>query len=211
MNNKPLFITGIGTDVGKTIVSAVLTEQLQADYWKPVQAGDLGHTDSDRIRQLISNSRSVIHPEAFRLNLAASPHRAAKADGIEIRAQDFHLPSTSNQLLIEGAGGLFVPLSCQLLMIDLILLLGAEAVLVARNYLGCINHTLLSINAMKNRNIPFKHLIFNGEFDTETFDILLHHLPKGCTWSRLPEFKTINKEAVVNASAQLNPNNQITN
>lgn len=211
MNNKPLFITGIGTDVGKTVVSAVLTEQLQADYWKPVQAGDLGNTDSDRVRQLISNSKSLIHPEAFRLTLAASPHRAAKADGVEILAQDFQLPLTENQLLIEGAGGLFVPLSYQLLMIDLIRILDAETVLVARNYLGCINHTLLSINALENRNIPLRHLILNGEFDADTLNILLHHLPKGCTWSKLPEFTTINKEAVANAPFQLNLANQITN
>jgi len=205
MVNKPLFITGIGTEVGKTIVSAVLTEQLQADYWKPVQAGDLDNTDSEKVRQLISNSRSLFHPETFKFIMAASPHRAAKHEGIEIRPQDFSLPETSNQLLIEGAGGLFVPLSYRFLMIDLIRLLGADAVLVVRNYLGCINHTLLSIHALLSKGIPLKHMVLNGDFDFDTLNVLLHHLPKDCTWSKLPEFTTINREAIADAPFQLNP------
>ncbi|KIO74601.1 ATP-dependent dethiobiotin synthetase BioD [Pedobacter lusitanus] len=205
MYNKPLFITGIGTEVGKTIVSAVLTEQLQADYWKPVQAGDLDNTDTFKVKQLISNSRSIFHPETFKFNMPASPHRAAKHEGIEIRQQDFVLPETSNQLLIEGAGGLFVPLSYRFLMIDLIRLLGAEAVLVTRNYLGCINHTLLSIHALQSKGIPLKHLVLNGDFDFDTLNMLLHHLPRNCTWSKLPEFTTINKDAIANAPFQLSP------
>ena len=205
MDNKPLFITGIGTEVGKTIVSAVLTEQLQADYWKPVQAGDLDNTDSDKVKQLISNTRSIFHPETFKFSMAASPHRAAKNEGIEIRPQDFFLPETNNQLLIEGAGGLFVPLSYRFLMIDLIRLLGADAVLVVRNYLGCINHTLLSIHALLSKGLSLKHLVLNGDFDFDTLNVLLHHLPKDCTWSKLPEFTTINKEAIAEAPFQLNP------
>lgn len=205
MDNKPLFITGIGTEVGKTIVSAVLTEQLQADYWKPVQAGDLDHTDSDKVKELISNTRTIFHPETFKFSMAASPHRAAKNEGIEIRPQDFFLPETNNQLLIEGAGGLFVPLSYRFLMIDLIRLLGADAVLVVRNYLGCINHTLLSIHALLTKGISLKHLVLNGDFDFDTLNVLLHHLPKNCTWSKLPEFTTINKEAIADAPFQLNP------
>ncbi|MGY0036905.1 dethiobiotin synthase [Pedobacter sp. NJ-S-72] len=205
MDNKPLFITGIGTEVGKTIVSAVLTEQLQADYWKPVQAGDLDNTDSDKVKELISNTKSIFHPETFKFIMAASPHRAAKNEGIEIRPQDFSLPETNNQLLIEGAGGLFVPLSYRLLMIDLIHLLDADAVLVVRNYLGCINHTLLSIHALLSKGIPLKHLVLNGDFDFDTLNVLLHHLPKDCTWSKLPEFTTINKKAIADAPFQLTP------
>ncbi|QNK63808.1 dethiobiotin synthase [Pedobacter sp. PAMC26386] len=205
MDNKPLFITGIGTEVGKTVVSAVLTEQLQADYWKPVQAGDLDYTDSDRVKQLVSNDRSTFHPEAFKFTMAASPHRAAKNEGIEIRPQDFLLPETSNLLLIEGAGGLFVPLSYHFLMIDLIRLLGADAVLVVRNYLGCINHTLLSIHALLSKQIPLKHVVLNGDFDFDTLNVLLHHLPKDCTWSKLPEFTTVDKDAIAHAPLQLTP------
>lgn len=205
MDNKPLFITGIGTEVGKTIVSAVITEQLKADYWKPVQAGDLDNTDTDKVKKLISNTRSVFHPETYQFEMAASPHRAAKSEGIEIRLQDFHLPETDNQLLIEGAGGLFVPLSHRFLMIDLIRLLGADAILVVRNYLGCINHTLLSIHALTSKNIPLKHLVLNGDFDFDTLNILLHHLPKNSTWSKLPEFTEINRDAIANAPFQFNP------
>lgn len=205
MDNKPLFITGIGTEVGKTIVSAVITEQLKADYWKPVQAGDLDNTDTDKVKQLISNTRTVFHPETYQFEMAASPHRAAKSEGIEIRLQDFHLPETDNQLLIEGAGGLFVPLSHRFLMIDLIRLLGADAILVVRNYLGCINHTLLSIHALTSKNIPLKHLVLNGDFDFDTLNVLLHHLPKNSTWSKLPEFTEINRDAIANAPFQFNP------
>ena len=205
MDNKPLFITGIGTEVGKTIVSAVITEQLKADYWKPVQAGDLNNTDTDQVKQLISNTRSTFHPETYQFEMAASPHRAAKREGIEIRLQDFHLPETNNQLLIEGAGGLFVPLSHRFLMIDLIRLLGADTILVVRNYLGCINHTLLSIHALVSKNIPLKHVVLNGDFDFDTLNVLLHHLPKNTTWSKLPEFTVINRDAIANAPLQFNP------
>lgn len=203
MQQKPIFITGIGTDVGKTIVSAVLTNQLKSAYWKPVQAGDLHHTDSDKIRQLINNPVSPVYPERYRLQLAASPHKAAKAEGIEIKLQDFELPKTIHQLLIEGAGGLFVPLSGQLLMIDLIRHFQADVVLVVRNYLGCINHTLLSLHALKSKNILLKHVVFNGDFDEDTFDIIVHHLPAGCTWSNLPELEKINSQTIALAPLQI--------
>ena len=97
---KKYFISGIGTDVGKTVVSAVLTEALQADYWKPVQAGDLDFGDSDRVKSLVSNSRSVFNQERYRLNTPASPHYAAELDGIEIAVFDFLIPKTNNNLLI---------------------------------------------------------------------------------------------------------------
>lgn len=196
MSNKPVFITGIGTDVGKTVVSAVLTEQLKADYWKPVQAGDLQHTDSQKVESLISNSATFIHPERFKFQLAASPHKASKEEGIKILLTDFELPDTKNRLLIEGAGGLFVPLSSKLLIIDLIEKFEAETVLVVRDYLGCINHTLLSIQALIHRKIALRHVVFNGSFDQDTYNILVHHLPLGCTYNSVPEFKELNKAAI---------------
>lgn len=203
---KPLFITGIGTDVGKTIVSAVLTSQLRSDYWKPVQAGDLDFTDGDKVRALTgpqAAAYSTIHPERFRFKLPASPHKAARAEGIKIGLQDFKLPETRNRLLIEGAGGLFVPLSDQLLMIDLIGHFKADVVLVTRNYLGCINHTLLSIHALESKNIALKHLVFNGSFDEDTFRVILNYLPEGCTWSSLPELETVSMEGITTAPVQL--------
>jgi len=198
MKTVPLFVTGIGTDVGKTVVSAVLCEQLKADYWKPVQAGDLEFTDSDRVKSLVSNRTTQIHPEAFRLKLAASPHQSAEEEGVTIYAGDFKRPKTDNQLLIEGAGGLFVPLSSSFMMIDLIKQLDAEAILVARNYLGCINHTLLSMYALHQNDISLKHLVLNGTFPKATMDLILKHLPTGATWSQLSEFKNLNKQNLCN-------------
>src|ERR1700722_12595373 len=125
---KNIFVTGIGTDVGKTIVSTVITEALQADYWKPVQAGFADGTDTEFVRSLVSNKKSVIYPEAYRLKMPASPHTAAAAEGITIHIKDIKLPVTSNTLVIEGAGGLMVPLNEKELVIDLIEHLQASAI-----------------------------------------------------------------------------------
>jgi dethiobiotin synthetase len=203
MSSKPIFVTGIGTYVGTTVVSAVLCEQLQADYWKPVQAGDLNYTDSERVRSLISNSKTVIHPEKYLFQLAASPHQAAAEEGIIISAKDFTMPITDNQLLIEGAGGLFVPLAHDFLMIDLIKQFEAEVVLVVRNYLGCINHSLLSFNTVKTTGLPFKHVVLNGNFNEATLDILIGHIPGHVTWSIMPEFENLNQMTVSLAPTQI--------
>jgi dethiobiotin synthetase len=203
MQNKPIFVTGIGTYVGKTVVSAVLCEQLRTDYWKPVQSGDLDDTDSQQVKKLISNQKTLIHTETFRLEQAASPHQSARAQDIEILPKAFMLPKTDNQLLIEGAGGLFVPLSSSFLISDLIRQLDAEVVLVVRNYLGCINHTLLSLHALATLNIPLKHVVLNGLFPEDTVDVILQHLPSGSTWSQLPEFASLNKSVIAAAPLQL--------
>lgn len=168
-----LFVTGIGTEVGKTVIAAILTEKLKADYWKPVQAGDLDYSDTMKVRALVSNSVSVFYEEGFRLNHPMSPHAAAERDGIEIRLGDFEMPQTENHLVIEGAGGLMVPLNDKDCVIDLIEGSGAEVVLVSRNYLGSINHTLLSIEALKSREIPVRGVIFNDEENTETESVIL--------------------------------------
>ena len=160
---KRYFITGIGTDVGKTIVSAILVEAFGADYWKPIQAGDLNNTDTMKIRSLISNSKSMIHPEAYRFSKSLSPHAAAAADKIKINFQKISLPKTTNTLVIEGAGGLMVPLNTEYLVIDLIKKFNAEAILVSNNYLGSINHTLLSVEALKSRGITIAGIVFNGK------------------------------------------------
>lgn len=199
MDHTPLFVTGIGTNVGKTIVSAALVEHYKADYWKPVQAGDLEHTDSNKIASLISNTISVIHPERFKLTLPASPHKAAKHDGIKILATDFVVPKTSNNLIIEGAGGLFVPLSNSFLMIDLIRQLNSEVVLVVRNYLGCINHTLMSIHALHSKGLLLKLVLFNGTFDLDTMEVIIGHLPPKTTWNVLTEFQALNKTSISTA------------
>lgn len=170
-----LFITGIGTDVGKTFVSAILTEALQADYWKPVQAGLDPSTDAGTVRSLVQNSVSQFFPERYRLLMPASPHAAAAAEGLTIQLQDFTLPDTPNHLLVEGAGGLLVPLAPGLLIADLVRHLGLEVVVVSRNYLGSINHTLLTLEALKARGIQVRGLVFNGEPNPATEEFISQH------------------------------------
>ncbi|WP_299820653.1 dethiobiotin synthase [uncultured Pontibacter sp.] len=172
---KRYFVTGIGTDVGKTVAAAILTEALQADYWKPVQAGGLDFTDTDTVMSLVSNPASVFHPEAYCLKMAASPHRAAAAEGIEIDVHGMKLPETSNNLIVEGAGGLMVPLNKRYLVLDLVQQLGLEVVLVSRNYLGSINHTLLTAEVLRYRKIPVAGIIFNGEENQSSEDFIIKY------------------------------------
>jgi dethiobiotin synthetase len=160
---RKIFITGIGTGVGKTLVSAIVTEALQADYWKPLQTGYMDGKDSDTVRNIISNSNTKIHPEAFCLKLPASPFAAAEAEGIKIDLKDIHIPATDNVIVIEGAGGLMVPINEQELMIDFIEQLDAEVILVSQNYLGSINHTMLSCMALAATNMKVLGIVYNGE------------------------------------------------
>jgi dethiobiotin synthetase len=170
-----LFITGIGTDVGKTFVSAILTEALQADYWKPVQAGLTPTTDAATVRELVQNPVSHFWPERYRLQLPASPHAAAAAEGITLRPEDFQLPTTDNHLLVEGAGGLLVPLAPGFLIADLAQQLALDVVVVSRNYLGSINHTLLTLEALQARGLRVRGLVFNGEPTPATEEFITAH------------------------------------
>jgi dethiobiotin synthetase len=167
-----IFVTGIGTDVGKTIASSIITESLQADYWKPIQAGDLDNSDSHKIERYISNDKTVIHPNSYKLNTPASPHLAAEIDGITISIEKISAPETENHLVIEGAGGLFVPLNNQDTIVDLIQS-DYKVVVVSRHYLGSINHTLLTIEALQNRKIAIAGIIFSGEKNDATESIIL--------------------------------------
>ncbi|MEO8236381.1 MAG: dethiobiotin synthase [Flavobacterium sp.] len=167
-----LFITGIGTDVGKTIASSIVVESLEADYWKPIQAGDLDHSDSHKIESYISNNKTVINENSYRLNTPASPHLAAQIDGISIDLNQIIEPSAKNHLVIEGAGGLFVPLNNIDCVIDLIKP-DYKVIVVSRHYLGSINHTLLTIEALQNRKINIAGIIFNGNENKATEEIIL--------------------------------------
>lgn len=158
---KTFFITGIGTEVGKTVVSAIVTEALQADYWKPVQAGDLDNSDSHKVKRLVSNKKTRFHDNAYALKTPMSPHAAAEIDGITIDLKNIKRPETKNDLVIEGAGGLLVPLNDTHTIADLIAN-DDVLILVSRHYLGSINHTLLSIEALKNRGISKIGIIFSG-------------------------------------------------
>lgn len=175
---KKFFVTGIGTGVGKTIVSAVLVEALQADYWKPIQAGNLEDSDTKTIRRLVSNSVSTIHPEAYRLTQPLSPHAAAQIDNVAIDLQRLcsSVPVTQNQhLIIEGAGGAMSPVNESSVMIDLMQGLEASIVVVSQHYLGSINHTLLTIDALKKRNLPLHGIIFNGEPNKQSEDFIVSY------------------------------------
>jgi dethiobiotin synthetase len=168
-----LFITGIGTDVGKTITSAIVTQALEADYWKPIQAGDLDNSDSHKIQRYISNDKTKIHENSYKLNTPASPHLAAAIDGITIDLKKIVEPKTKNHLIIEGAGGLLVPLNDNDCIIDLIQK-DYKIILVSRHYLGSINHTLLSFEALKSRNLKVDGIIFSGDENKATEEIILN-------------------------------------
>lgn len=176
------FISGIGTGVGKTIAAAIVCEALKADYWKPVQAGDLDQSDTMMVQSLISNSVTRFFPERFSLSQPMSPHAAAAIDGIRISPRDFSLPETSNKLVIEGAGGLMVPLNEHYMMIDLIEDFNSPVILVSRNYLGSINHTLLSAEALQKRSIPILGIIFNDTPNESTEKLITDYtgLPVLC-------------------------------
>jgi dethiobiotin synthetase len=169
-----LFITGISTDVGKTIASAIITEALEADYWKPVQAGDLDNSDSHKIQNYISNEKSVIHENSYKLNTPASPHLAAKLDGITIDLKNIIEPKTKNHLVVEGAGGVLVPLNSSDFVIDLVQS-DYKIIIVSRHYLGSINHTLLTIEAIKNRGFTIGGIIFNGNENIATESLILNY------------------------------------
>ncbi len=194
-----LFITGIGTNVGKTVVSAILTEALQADYWKPIQSGVVEGKDLDTVKSLISNTKTVIHPETYLLNEPLSPHFAAKLDGIEIELDKIQLPSTSNHLIIEGAGGLLVPINSTQYVIDIAKKLDCEIVLVISSYLGCINHSLLSIDYLKRNNFKIYAVVFNGEFDYEVKKAIMDCVPK-IKIIDIPTIELLSKDSVLSIS-----------
>ena len=192
MRKQVYFVTGIGTEVGKTVVSAILTKALNAEYWKPVQAGDLDNSDSLKVQRWTGQKT---HPEAFRLTSPMSPHAAARIDQVSISLEDFTIPTTRGPLIIEGAGGLYVPLNEQDCMIDLIQKLNIPVVLVSRNYLGSINHTLLSIEALKSRKIEIAGLIFSGEENKETQRII-EQIGDVKVLGRILELSQINAETI---------------
>ncbi|MEM6516865.1 MAG: dethiobiotin synthase [Bacteroidota bacterium] len=170
MSNNTYFITGIGTDIGKTIVSAIFTEALQADYWKPIQAGDLDNSDTDKVRRLVSNNKSIFHPNAYALKTPMSPHAAAEIDGLTIETKNIKLPETKNDLIIEGAGGVLVPINKTNTIFDLIQK-ECKVIVVSRHYLGSINHTLLTIEFLKSRGFDIS-IVYNGNEHRPTEQII---------------------------------------
>jgi dethiobiotin synthetase len=170
--NKRYFISGIHTDAGKTVASAVLVRALGAAYWKPVQAGDLELSDTCRVQRYLKHIPIKVYPEAYRLPHPLSPHASAARAGISIDPQQLCVPKHETPLVIEGAGGLLVPLNANTLYIDVIAQFEAQVILVSRMYLGSINHTLMSVEALKNRGIPLYGILFNGAENRETESII---------------------------------------
>ena len=167
------FVTAIGTDSGKTVVSAILVKALQADYWKPIQAGF--PTDTEIVKALTGSSSSRFHPEVYLLPTPESPHAAARRQGKKIMIKEIRVPETQGDLIIEGAGGLMVPLNDHELVVDMINNLEAEVILVANLYLGSINHTLLSVDCMNNRGLKIKGIVFNGPENRESEEVILRY------------------------------------
>lgn len=180
-----IFVTGIGTGVGKTLVSAILIRALEADYWKPVQAGFDEGTDSEWVQQAVAGSSSIIHPEVYKLRMPASPHIAARQEGINISIEKIcaSIPVINRNLIIEGAGGLMVPLNETAFVADLIKALDAKVILVSKNYLGSINHSLLTAKVCRDLNLPVIGWIFNHQY--------LDYEEEIVRWSNFPKIATV--------------------
>lgn len=168
-----VFVTGTDTDVGKTMVSAWLVRSWGADYWKPVQSGCLSDSDTDSVRRLNPSAR--FHAPACLLKAPLSPHEAAALEGRSVRLEDFHLPSTGNLLVVEGAGGALVPLNDRDLMADLMACLGLPVLVVARSGLGTINHTLLTLEALRRRGLDVAGVVLNGPPNAANRQAIEHH------------------------------------
>ena len=189
---RKYFITGIGTDVGKTFVSAILVEALGADYWKPIQTGSFYGTDKELIQKLVSRKDVEFHTEIYNLEQPISPHAAAAIANCKIEIEKIVLPDVNNtNLIIAGAGGVLVPIDEEgNFMIDLISKLGCEVILVSQNYLGSINHSLLTIEALHKRNLKISVLIFNGPRNESSEKIIIN----AC---KADKVKYVNKETLV--------------
>lgn len=194
------FVTAIGTDSGKTVISAILSLALKCDYWKPVQAGF--PTDTGTIQHL-TNGLVTCHRERHILETPASPHAAAAIDNIRIDLNDFVLPNTEN-LIVEGAGGLMVPLNERDLVIDIAVKFEIPIILVSNNYLGSINHTLLSLEYLKQKDIPIAGIIFNGPSNAATEEIILSKTAAPCLL-KLLQFKSLDFQTVHRLAEELKP------
>lgn len=189
MKPKQIIVAGIGTEIGKTVISSLLVHAWQAAYWKPVQSGTETDSDTDTVRSL-SQSPGPYFPNTYALKAPLSPHTAAKLEGVNIELKAFALPQWDGPLVVELAGGLMVPLNDQETNVDLIQDLGLPVLLVSKNYLGSINHTLLSYELLKAKGIPILGLVFNGPSNPsgEAFIERYTQLP---VWLRLPETPTV--------------------
>jgi len=185
-------VTGTDTDVGKTVFAAALTRALGATYWKPVQSGLDDGADTDTVRTL-GVARTI--PEVYRLTAALSPHRAAELDGVEIDPRRLELPTVDGPLVIEGAGGVLVPLTRSMAIADLFAIWGLPVILVARTGLGTINHSLLSIEALRARGVPVAGIAYVGDANPDT-EATIAAMGKVRRLGRLPLLDSLSPETL---------------
>jgi len=196
MSRSHLVVAGIGTDVGKTVVSAVLCRQLNADYWKPVASGtEDGPVDHQIIPGLLHGTTVKIHPCAYVFSKSLSPHIAAKMDGAEVELDAIKVPQTDRTLVVELAGGVAVPLNDSSTNLDLLSSWRYPVVVVSRHYLGSINHTLLTLEALRARDIPVAGIIFNGEELPDT-ERIIQRLGRVAVWGRIPMLRQVTAESL---------------
>lgn len=181
-----IMVAGIGTDVGKTVVSAILTTLLKGEYWKPIQCGE---SDSEVVKNWID---AFIHPPAYSLKTPLSPHHAARLENTIIHWESISVPQTSRPLIIEGVGGILAPLTTSTLSIDLFKSWNCQWVVVSKHYLGSINHTLLTINVLKQLGIPLLGILFNGECNPDSEEAILKI-------AQLPVLGRLYPEALINS------------
>lgn len=196
-----IVVTGTDTDIGKTVFSAALAGALGANYWKPVQAGLDDGSDRERVARLSGLPADKLLPEAYRLTTPCSPHRAAEIDGVTIDPDRLALPQVDGPLVVEGAGGALVPVTRDLLFADLFARWGRPVVLVARTALGTINHSLLSIEALRRRNVPLLGIAFIGDAieDTEATIVAIGGVKR---LGRLPLLDPLDRDSLAAAFAQ---------
>lgn len=202
---KRFFVTGIGTGVGKTLAAAVITEALGADYWKPVQTGPDEERDMDVVRRFVRNASSRFHPEAYHFKTPASPHLAAARENARINLDAICLPASHNPyVVVEGAGGLLVPLNAQHYVIDIAKRLEAQVILVCRSYLGCINHSLLSLDYLQRHGFQVGGLVLNGDFDPLVKSAIVSYTSAPVV-AQLPELEGVTPDAFARVAAELGP------
>jgi dethiobiotin synthetase len=198
-----LIVTGPGTEVGKTVVSAILTSIFQADYWKPIECGNQECSDTEVMKTLI-NPLSQVHPPMYSFKAPLSPHQAARLEHIQIDPYLIIPPKTTRPLVIETAGGILVPLNPHTLTLDLFESWKGLWVIVSKHYLGSINHTLLTVEKLKQRNASILGLIFNGEPNADTEEAILHFSNLPFLGRLLPE-KQININIIPHYVEQWHP------
>jgi dethiobiotin synthetase len=188
-----IIVSGIGTGVGKTIASAVLTKLLHGDYWKPVECGM--DRDSEIMHRLIDSNLHIIHPSAYCLKAPLSPHHAARLENVILNPSEISIPHTERPLIIEMAGGILTPLTQNILNIDAFQMWKGDWILVSQHYLGSINHTLLTIEALKKRSISLLGIIFNGIPDQDSEEVILQ-ISKLSFLGRLLPMKTLTQTTI---------------